>query len=100
MLKLLHNADRIKCPLTDIKGCSINEVWTPFAPIKHFTVTLSSCYTFFKFFFALYKCDLLKKIFLHPYNNLSQNISKYASDTCIDHAVTFSSKKGKQYQIE
>ena len=30
--------------------------------------------------------------------NLSQNISKYASD--IDHAVTFSSKEGKQYQIE
>ena len=29
---------------------------------------------------------------------LSQNISKYASD--IDHTVTFSSKEGKQYQIE
>ena len=47
--------------------------------------------------FALHKCELTKNISASLYN-LSQNFSKYASD--IDHAVTFSSKEGKQYQIE
>ena len=48
-------------------------------------------------FCGLHKCELIKKIFVASSHNLSQNISKYASD--IDHAVTFSSKKVWQYQI-
>ena len=72
-----------------------------FAPIKHFSVTehllFTSCYTFLKFFFALYKCELITKYSASLYN-LSLKKSKYASD--IDHAVTFSSEEGKQYQIK
>ena len=37
------------------------------------------------------------KIFVASSHNLSQNISKYASD--IDIADTFSSNEGEQYQI-
>ena len=77
--------------LTDIKSCS---VWTTFAPIKHYTVTVS---LLLLYIFALYKCELIKKISASLYN-ISQHISKYASD--IDHSVTFSSQEGKQYQIE
>ena len=32
----IYNPDSIKCPLTDIKSCSINEIWTPFAPTQTF----------------------------------------------------------------
>ena len=56
-----------------------------------------SYYTFLKFFFAVYKCELMKHNSASLYS-LSQNILKYTSD--IDQAVTFSSKEGKQYQIE
>ena len=45
----------------------------------------------FKSFFALHKCELIKKMFVVSSHNLSQNLSKYASD--IDYAVTFSSKQ-------